>query len=589
VAGRRTFFFEGLGVSEGIAIGPAYVIESEDFRTESWQIAENEVESEVERFLEAVSLAREELKDIRRQVEEMIDRQQASIFDAHLLILEDPQIVDETIHRIRTERRNAEAILWEVTRHIGDLMKSLGDTFFAERNHDLYDVSRRVIKFLLKIYAQSHPTLPREGCIVVANDLGPAETAQFSRDHILGLCTNEGGSTSHAAIIAKALSIPACVGLELATHYIRSGDILILDGETGKVILNPTPDQIEFYRQKTKIHEKKLELLSRLRDLPAETTDGTRIALYANLEFPEELDTIDLNGAEGIGLFRTEFLYLDRKDLPGEEEHLRGYSHVLARLGDKPVIMRTIDIGGDKLPSDQPSHEFNPFMGLRAIRLCLHKPELFRTQLRAILTAHADREARIMIPMISGISELRESRNIVEDLMERMGRDGESVPSRIQIGAMVEIPSAAIQTRSLCEEADFLSIGTNDLVQYTLAVDRVNKSVASLYKQTHPAVLHLIRMVIEGARETRTPVSVCGEMASDPRLAILLMGLGIRQLSMSPAAIGGVKAAIRGISIADAEAVATEALRQDTPEDVDVLLHFRLKELLAHSDAEFAS
>ncbi len=586
MAGRRTFFFEGLGVSEGIAIGPAYVIESEDFRTESWQIEESEVEAELQRFHEAVGLAAEELRGIRQQVLEKIDRQQASIFDAHLLILEDPQIVDETVRRIRHERRNAEAVLWEVTQQIGEMMKSLGDSYFAERNHDLYDVSRRVIKFLLRIYAESHPALPREGCIVVANGLGPAETAQFSKDHVLGICTNEGAATSHAAIMAKAFSIPACVGLEHITHYIRSGDMLVLDGGEGKVILNPTADQIEFYREKGEVWKKRLESLRTLRDVPAITLDGVTISMMANLEFPEELDTVDLNGAEGIGLFRTEFMYLERTSLPTEEEHLRSYGHVLAKLGDKPVVMRTIDIGGDKLPSDQPVHEFNPFMGVRAIRLCLQRPDLFRAQLRAMAMAHAGRELNIMIPMISGLTELRESRNILDDILERLDREGVNPPSKVNLGAMIEIPSAALQTRTLCEEADFLSIGTNDLVQYTLAVDRVNKAVASLYRQTHPAVLQLISMVVEGAKETRTPVSVCGEMASDPKLAVLLVGLGIRSLSMSPSSIGAVKQVLRGLSCADAEAIAAEALRQDTPEDVEVLLHFRLKELQAKIDHE---
>ncbi len=586
MAGRRTFFFEGLGVSDGIAIGPAYVIESEDFRTESWQIGESEVDGEVQRFRDAVELAAAELRDIRQQVEEKIDRQQASIFDAHLLILEDPQIVDETIARIRGERRNAEAVLWEVTQQIGEMMKSLGDSYFAERNHDLYDVSRRVIKFLLRLYAQSHPSLPREGCIVVANDLGPAETAQFSKDHVLGLCTNEGAATSHAAIMAKALSIPACVGLEFVTHYIRSGDVLILDGQEGKVILNPTPDQIEYYNQKADEWRERVDSLRALRDLPAVTTDGVHVAMMANLEFPGELDTVDLNGAEGIGLFRTEFMYLDRGSLPSEDDHLRSYGHVLAKLDDKPVIMRTIDIGGDKLPSDQPVHEFNPFMGMRAIRLCLHRPDLFRAQLRAMATAHAGREFNVMIPMVSGLTELRESRNILEDILDRLEREGLNLPSKVNLGAMVEIPSAALQARTLCEEADFLSIGTNDLVQYALAVDRTNKAVATLYKQTHPAVLQLIKMIVDGAGETRTPVSVCGEMASDPRLAVLLVGLGIRSLSMSPSSIGAVKQVLRNISCADAEAIAAEALRQDTPEDVEVLLHFRLKELQSKIDQE---
>jgi len=584
LASRRTFFFEGLGVSEGIAIGSAYVIEGDEVRTESRHVPEPEIDAEIARFRRALELAGDELRQIRQQVEEKIDKQQAGIFDAHLLILEDPQIVEESVRRIRSERRNAESVLWEVTQKLGEMMKSLGDNYFAERNHDLYDVSRRVIKFMTRLSSDHVPlAASRKGCIVVANDLGPAETAQFSRDSVLGFCTNEGGPTSHAAIMAKALSIPAVVGLECGTHYIRNGDMLVLDGIEGKVILHPTREQIDYYRRRAEQIEARRAALAKLRDLPAVTTDGTRVRMQANLEFPEELDHVDLNGAEGVGLFRTEFMYMDRTRLPSEDEHLRSYQRVLAHLPDVPVVMRTIDLGGDKMPGDIASHEFNPFMGLRAIRLCLQNPELFRAQLRSMIAAHAFREMNVMIPMVSGLSEMRETRAIVDDLVERIDREGDPLPSKINIGAMVEIPSAAIMTKLLCQEADFLSIGTNDLVQYTLAVDRVNKAVAGLYRQTHPAVLHLIKMVVDGARETDTPVSVCGEMASDPKLAILLVGLGIRTLSMSPASIGAVKHAIRGISLADAQSIADEALRQDTPEDVEVLLHFRLKEYLARA------
>ncbi len=585
MAGRRTFFFEGLGVSDGIAIGPAYVIESQGMKAESYELDEHAVDKEIRRFDKSVELAKGELRQIRQQVEEKIDRQQASIFDAHLMMLEDPHIVDRTRHRIKVDRINAESILWEVTQSLGEQMKALGDEYFAERNHDLYDVARRVIKFLRQLNAANQTHLPAEGCIIVANDLGPAETAQFSREHVKAFCTNEGGATSHTAIMAKALAIPAIVGLEYVTHYIRTGDTLILDGSDGKLILNPTREQLTYYRGRAEEFEHRRQALVSLRNLPAETTDGTRIAMNANIEFPEELDAVETNGAEGIGLFRTEFLYLDRKTLPLEEDHYREYKMILDRMGDKPVIMRTIDIGGDKLPDKEFTlPELNPFMGLRAVRLCLARPELYRAQLRAMLNAAAGRVANIMIPMVSGLNEVRVTRFMINDLLAHMNKSGQPVPSSIRLGAMVEIPSAALQARELCKETDFLSIGTNDLVQYTLAVDRVNRSVANLYRPTHPAVLQLIKLVVDAARASNVSLSVCGEMAADPYQAGLLVGLGIRNLSMGPSSIGVVKRLLRSVSLQLVEELAQEALTKGTPEEVDSLIQEKLGHVLDSSD-----
>lgn len=577
MAGRRTFFFEGLGVSAGVAIGPAYVLEPESYGGEGIDLASDEIEEEIERFEKALDLAREEVRLLGKQVAEKIDRQQAAIFDAHLLMLEDPQIVDSTVARIRSKRQNAESVLWEITRDLGDQMKALGDPYFAERNHDLFDISRRIIKFLRELRSPTPSDTPREGCIVVAHNLGPGETAQLSRDRALGFCTNEGGATSHAAILAKALSIPAVVGLEFVTHYIRTGDRIILDGSAGKVILNPTAEQIRHYEEKQKELAQLRVALGELRDLPAISTDETHFSLLANIELPEELDSVEQHGAEGIGLYRTEYLYLHRDTLPSEEDHLREYKLVLERLEGKPVVMRTLDLGGDKMPGQLGVFsEQNPFMGLRAIRLCLARPEIYRIQLRAMLMAAAGRELSIMIPMVSTLEEIRATRRMIDEIQENLLRNGHDVPSRLQLGAMIEIPSAAIQTRDFCREVDFVSIGTNDLVQYALAVDRVNKSVASLYRECHPGVLKLIRIIAEQAAETSTPVSVCGEMASDPRLAILLAGLGIRTFSMSSSSLPVVKRALRAISITESETLAREALTMTTPEEVERLLEERL-------------
>ncbi|MCB2155227.1 phosphoenolpyruvate--protein phosphotransferase [bacterium] len=581
MVGRRTFFFDGLGVSDGIAIGPAYVVESQGAPSEGYQLSDDEVEQEIERFKKAVQMAKDEIRAIGRQVAEKIDHQQAAIFDAHLMMLDDPVIIEPTIDRIRDEKSNAESIFWAVTKGLGEQLRTL-DEYFSERNHDLYDVARRVIKFLTQLTDASTHVMPREGCIIVAHDLGPTETAQLSREHVLGFCTNEGGPTSHTAIMAKALALPAVVGLEYVTHYIRSGDMIIMDGTEGKLILNPSLHQIEFYRRKADDYRSLRLSLVELRDEPAVTTDGTRVNLYANIEFPEELDAVIENGAEGIGLFRTEFLYLSDGGPAGESDHLREYQEVLTRMGDKPVVLRTMDVGGDKIAANDYSvPELNPFMGLRAIRLCLKNQDIFRSQLRAMLLAGAGRDIQIMLPMISSIDEVRASRQILDELMTQLGKNGHDLPTNVRLGAMIEIPSAALQAHVLAKEVDFFSIGTNDLVQYTLAVDRVNKSVAHLYRPAHPAVLGLLKYVTDSARNAGIPVSVCGEMAADPRYAILLAGLGIRSLSMGPSSIGVVKRAIRTIAIAEAKSLAQEVLTLSSTEEVEAHLHRRLEKLFA--------
>ena len=590
---QRTFFFEGLGVSRGIAIGPAYVIESTGYNTDSYRLAgDEEVDADVSRFRDAIERAAEELVAIREQVAQQIDRQQAAIFDAHLMMLQDPYLVDRTIEGIRKDRANAESVFWAVTRSLGEKMRSLGDDYFAERNHDLYDVARRVLKHLSRISAEKAPAMPREGCIIVATDLGPAETASFKRDRILGLATNEGGPTSHTAIMAKALALPAVVGLEYATHYIRTGDMVVLDGAEGKLILNPSPELLLHYRRRAEEFDTLRVALGELRALPAVTTDGERVALMANIEFPQELDALESNGAEGIGLFRSEYMFLERAALPTELEQAAEFLAAYEAMGDRPVVLRTLDIGGDKLPAEEyHAHEANPFLGLRAVRLCLERPELLRTQLRAMMSSSVGRVLNIMIPMVSGLEEIRAVRRMVDETLERRRQEGVACPREVRVGAMIEIPSAALLADTFAEECDFFSIGTNDLVQYTLAVDRINKSVAHLYRPTHPAVLQLLRMIVAAAQRRGIPVSVCGEMASDPRLAILLVGLGVRTLSMGPSSIGLVKRALRGVSMAEAESLAREVLSLPTAVDVDNRLQARLGPIIDRlgSPAAYAS
>lgn len=565
---RRYFFFSGIGVSAGVAIGPAHVIEPTGFEAESHLLAPHEIDEEIERFKRAVEMARNEVRDLGKVVAERLDANQAAIFDAHIFLLEDPLLIDQTITRIRETSRNAEYIFWSITGEISDQLRALGDSYFSERSHDLYDVARRVLKFLNELGHGNEASLP-PGSIIVANDLGPSETAHFHRNAIAGFCTNTGGATSHTAIMAKALSLPAVVGLDYLTHYVRTGDMLIVDGIDGKVILNPTKEQIDYYTERAEDYQASRSQLLQISDLPAVTLDGHHIGLEANVEFTSELDFALAQGAEGIGLYRTEYLFIDRENLPDEEEQQSDYSAVIEAMGDKPVIFRTLDIGGDKLAANIPTrNEGNPFLGLRALRLCLAYPDLFHCQLRPLMRAAAGRELRLLLPMISGVAEIGQARSHVNEVLHQLRKEGQAVPESIKIGAMIEIPSAALQADLLAREVDFFSIGTNDLVQYTLAVDRVNKLVGYLYQETHPAVLHLIHNVAEVSRRTGTPLGVCGEMAGNPRLALLLIGLGVNCLSMSPAMIGPVKQAIRSVKYEDLQRLARMALTMTTPAEV---------------------
>ncbi len=570
MSGRGTFFFEGIAVSEGIVMGPAYVMDVGYDSANRYTVDDLDINTEVGRFQKAVQLAKEEIKTIKQQVEEKIDKQQAAIFDAHLMMLEDPYIIERTEKRIRDEQRNAESVLWDVTLELGEQMRALGDEYFSERNHDLYDISRRVIKFLTQIDRAHSPAQHPDGSIVVAQSLGPAETAQLSREHILGFCTDEGGHTSHTTIMAKALGIPALVGIEKITKFIRNGDMIILDGNEGRLILNPTNAQLASYRKKADAFNAKRQMLLEMCTLPANTKDGVHVDVYANLEIPEELESKVLQYAEGIGLFRTEFMYLDKEVLPGLVDHEKAYNQVLDYFGERPVTMRTIDLGGDKLPGGQAyNDEQNPFMGTRAIRLCYQQPEILRCQLRSMLRAASGREISIMIPMISGLEEFRYCRSMVNSISDKLAIEGVPLPLSVKLGAMIEVPSAALQAHQLAKEVDFFSIGTNDLVQYTLAVDRVNKAVANLYRQTHPAVLKLIKLTVDAGKEAGIPVSVCGEMAGDIRTAALLVGLGIRVLSMSPHSMGKIKQVLRSTNFCDLEKMAKDALECSTPDDVD--------------------
>ena len=578
MAKRRTFLFDGIGVSGGVVIGPAYCIEPQGFKVESHHISAEDVDQEVERFERAVEYARQEVQQLGKEVAERIDPQQAAIFDAHLTLLEDPLLIEQTVRSIRDGRRNAEFVFWSITKEIGERLRSLGDSYFGERSHDLYDVARRVLKFLDEIKHPSGDAMPK-GAVIIANDLGPSETAVFHRDKIAGFVTDAGGPTSHTAIMAKALGLPAVVGLDFVTHYVRNGDRIIVDGTEGKVVLNPTLEQVQYYEERAEEFLKVRENFLEIRELPAVSLDGVRIDLQANIEFTNELSMVLSNGAEGVGLFRTEYFFIERKSLPSEDEQEHAYRQVLEALEGKPVVFRTLDVGGDKLADNIPTPpENNPFLGLRAIRLCLAYPDLFRCQIRPLIRAASGCELNILLPMISGLKEVRLARELIQEVYEEVQKSGATMPSSLRVGAMIEIPSAALQVEAISKQVDFLSIGTNDLIQYTLAVDRVNKLVGSLFKETHPAVLLLIAQIVQSCKKTGTPLSVCGEMAGEPMMAQLLIGMGIRNLSMSPTLIGPVKKAIRSIEVSYLEEMANELLSYLTATEVRENLVRKLSE-----------
>lgn len=570
---------KGIPVSGGIAIGNVHLVERHPMELEPYRLADDLVEQEVERFLRAVQMTADEVSALRKRVAESIDERQASIFDAHLAMLSDPLIIDTTLDTIRSQQHNAEYVFQQVVDGVAERLAQIHDEFFSQRNNDLFDVARRVLTNLICLNTP-HLEEIHEAVILVAHDLGPADTAQLMHSKIMGFCTNLGGQTSHTAIMAKALQIPAVLGLDSVTHCARNGDLMILDGNTGTVILRPTEAELECFRRRLEDWQIKKQQWAGLRHLPATTRDGQRITLLANIELPAEAEHIHEHGAEGIGLFRTEFIYLNRESLPSEEEQYQVYERVQRVVAPQSVVYRTLDLGGDKFISATPIEELNPFLGLRALRLCMENPEVFRAQLRALLRAGVGTTLHILFPMVTGLEDFRTAKAFVKKVCEELDAEGLPRPAVLKIGIMIETPSAALTSDALAPEADFFSIGTNDLVQYTLAVDRVNKRVAYLYEPLHPAVLRLIQLVVRNAHAHQIPVAVCGEMAADPLMAALLVGLGIRELSMGPVSIPAVKSLLRNVRAADLEHLARELLLLPTAMTIRVRLEQRMGELL---------
>ncbi|MEA3485654.1 MAG: phosphoenolpyruvate--protein phosphotransferase [Candidatus Aerophobetes bacterium] len=555
---------EGIAASPGIAIGKAYVLEKERFSILEYQIKEEEVEKEVKRFKEAVGQSKKELEEIKERVRRGIGEKEAYIFQAHLYILEDPFLIDETIKRIGRERLNAEAALGETFRTIPKKFASIQVNYIQERLRDIRDVGGRILRNLLKKPDLTLSHL-KEEIILVAYDLVPSDTASLQKDKVLGFATNIGGRTSHSAIMARSLEIPAVVGLRDITRRVKPGSLIILDGNKGRVIINPTPKQIERYREQQREFLSYRRKLEDLKSLPPQSLDGREVELAANIAGPEEVDIALKDGAEGIGLYRTEYLYMNRQTLPGEEEQLKAYKTIAERVSPNSVVIRTIDLGGDKFQSHFPvPPQINPFMGWRAIRLCLEKVDIFKTQLRAILrTSHFGR-VKLMYPMISGVEEVRRANEILSEVKEELRKEGVPFDENIEVGVMIEVPSAAVIADLLAKEVDFFSLGTNDLIQYSLAVDRVNEKVAYLYQPLHPTILRLIDNIVKCAHRENIWVGACGEMASDPLCMLILLGLGVDEFSVAPTSLLEIKKVIRGARWDKTQEVASELLKLNT-------------------------
>jgi phosphotransferase system enzyme I (PtsI) len=543
-------------------------------------IQQEEIPVQIQLFEEALIKTRKAIIDLQKKISSNMGQEEAQIFDAHLLVLEDRMLIEEVIARLKKDKLNVAYIFSEVLKKYIDVFSKIEDEYLKERTADINDVGKRILRNLLGAQPKGLTEI-KDKLIAVAHDISPSDTAAMHKQHVLAFVTDIGGKTSHTAIMAKSLEIPAVVGVQDATLRIKSGDILIVDGNMGIVIVNPDEETLSVYRQEGEKLKGIAEKFFLVKDLPVVTLDAKAIEVNANIEFPDEVPAVKMHGAQGIGLYRTEFFYMNRKDLPSEDEHYQAYKYVVCEMNPHQVIVRTIDLGGDKFLSQlQIPGEMQPFLGWRAIRFCLARPDIFKLQLRAILRASVHGKLRLMYPMISGIDELKQANKILEEAKKELKKEGRDFDEKIQVGAMIEVPSAAMTADILAKEADFFSIGTNDLIQYSLAVDRTNEKVAYLYEPAHPAVLRLIKNIIDAAHKAGIWVGMCGEMAGEPNFALLLLGLGLDEFSMPPQVIPEIKYLLRSVTLKHAQAVASEALSLSTGIEVEDFTRLKLREIL---------
>ncbi|MEK5235830.1 phosphoenolpyruvate--protein phosphotransferase [Paenibacillus sp. FSL L8-0470] len=565
----------GIAASAGIAVARAFILEHPDYTIT--KTAVSDVEAEIAKLESALEKSKGELQGIKERTLAELGEKKAEIFESHLLILEDPELISPVMDKIREESVNADYALNEVATQFIEMFENMKSAYLQERAADMRDVTKRILNHLLGIHYVS-PAEINEEVIVIALDLTPSDTAQLNRKYVKGFTTNIGGRTSHSAIMARSLEIPAVVGTKNVLSEVKAGDLVIVDGLSGDVLINPSDAEVAEYKAKQEAYDLQIAEWKKLRDEPTVSADAKHVELAANIGTPNDVNGVIENGGEGVGLYRTEFLYMGRDKLPSEEIQYNAYRAVLENMNGKPVVVRTLDIGGDKeLPYLELPKEMNPFLGFRAIRLCLDRQDIFRTQLRALLRASAHGDLRIMFPMIATLGEFRAARDLLLEEKAKLREEGKEVSDNIQLGIMVEIPSTAVLADQFAKEVDFFSIGTNDLIQYTMAADRMNERVSYLYQPYNPAILRLVKIVIDAAHAEGKWTGMCGEMAGDSTAIPLLLGLGLDEFSMSATSILPARSQISKLSAADMKEMAAKALQLGTAEEVAALVQSSVK------------
>ncbi|HDX0768318.1 TPA: phosphoenolpyruvate--protein phosphotransferase [Staphylococcus aureus] len=567
---------KGIAASDGVAIAKAYLLVEPDLTFDKNEKV-TDVEGEVAKFNSAIEASKVELTKIRNNAEVQLGADKAAIFDAHLLVLDDPELIQPIQDKIKNENANAATALTDVTTQFVTIFESMDNEYMKERAADIRDVSKRVLSHILGVELPN-PSMIDESVVIVGNDLTPSDTAQLNKEFVQGFATNIGGRTSHSAIMSRSLEIPAIVGTKSITQEVKQGDMIIVDGLNGDVIVNPTEDELIAYQDKRERYFADKKELQKLRDADTVTVDGVHAELAANIGTPNDLPGVIENGAQGIGLYRTEFLYMDRDQMPTEEEQFEAYKEVLEAMGGKRVVVRTLDIGGDKeLSYLNLPEEINPFLGYRAIRLCLAQQDIFRPQLRALLRASVYGKLNIMFPMVATINEFREAKAILLEEKENLKNEGHDISDDIELGIMVEIPATAALADVFAKEVDFFSIGTNDLIQYTLAADRMSERVSYLYQPYNPSILRLVKQVIEASHKEGKWTGMCGEMAGDETAIPLLLGLGLDEFSMSATSILKARRQINGLSKNEMTELANRAVDCATQEEVIELVNNYVK------------
>jgi phosphotransferase system enzyme I (PtsI) len=565
-----TNYIKGIAASDGVAIAKAYLLVEPDLSFDNEKVAD--ASAEVEKFQNAINTSKIELTKIRNNAEQNLGADKAAIFDAHLLVLDDPELIQPIEDKIKNDQVNAPTALTEVTDQFISIFEGMDNEYMKERAADIRDVRKRILANLLGVELPN-PSMIDESVVIIGNDLTPSDTAQLNKEFVQGFVTNIGGRTSHSAIMSRSLEIAAVVGTKSITDEVEQGDMIVVDGLTGEVIVNPTDDEVIAYQNKRERFFEDKKDLQKLRDEESVTLDGNHVELAANIGTPNDIKGVLENGAEGIGLYRTEFLYMGRDQLPTEDEQFEAYKEVIESMEGKRVVVRTLDVGGDKeLPYLNLPDEMNPFLGYRAIRLCLDQPDIFRPQLRALLRASAYGKLNIMFPMVATIQEFRDAKALLEEERANLKQEGIEVSDDIELGIMVEIPSTAALADVFAKEVDFFSIGTNDLIQYTMAADRMSERVSYLYQPYNPAILRLVKQVIEASHSEGKWTGMCGEMAGDEIAIPLLLGLGLDEFSMSATSILKARRQIKELSQSEMQELANRAINAATSEEVQTLV-----------------